>query len=84
MHDDSVTELYRENVYTKLSPNQPFACVSVSEDGFVAFADAANCKVYNPYINKAFCLNSKSVWRTKEEGEKTPQKRVSIIFYIYF
>ena len=38
MNEDRITELYRENVYTKLSPDQPFASISVSEDGFVAFA----------------------------------------------
>lgn len=79
MNEDRITELYRENVYTKLSPDQPFASISVSEDGFVAFADAANCRVYNPYQNCTLCLSNKSEGPIQEEGEKSPQKRVSFV-----
>ena len=64
-------EVYKENVYTRMEPGHLVKCVSVSEEGFVAFADKANCKVLNPYLNVSYCLRSES-----KEGGKTAGKKV--------
>lgn len=69
-------EVYKENVYTRMEPGHLMKCVSVSEEGFVAFADKANCKVLNPYLNVSYCLRSESKEGNGEEEGKTAGKKV--------
>ena len=76
--DFIVTEVYKQNTYNKFGLNRVTQCLSVSEEGSVAIVEKSSCKVFNPYLNRIYHIESDYPIKHTEIQTTKPSKQVSI------
>ena len=73
----SISEIYKENTYSKNVSNRIVQCFSLAEEGHLAFIDKTYCSVLNPFLNTTYHIPSEIFIQNTEKQGKQSKKRVS-------